>query len=180
VAFGWNTPDSRKYNEEFHAKGLKIAQDVGRRDGKLSRHVERYIPGLPTQEQILKCEPRVEADAGGRLWISPGPGRRDDLRSSNAEVERFNHIHMFMSTRCVRFSGYVTHLGATNPARCGGAPRSTGHWDCSSCTGRDMAVVRQVRWFCSRAVRERHVRRHQHFDPAVAWRRTRQHTRASR
>ena len=24
--FGWNTPDSRKYDEEFRAKGLKIAQ----------------------------------------------------------------------------------------------------------------------------------------------------------
>ncbi|HYT08624.1 MAG TPA: hypothetical protein VEL77_13330, partial [Rugosimonospora sp.] len=24
--FGWNTPDSRKYDQEFRAKGLKIAQ----------------------------------------------------------------------------------------------------------------------------------------------------------
>ena len=34
--FGWNTPDSRKYNERFRAMGLEIAQMWDAADGKLA------------------------------------------------------------------------------------------------------------------------------------------------
>src|SRR4029077_6204797 len=51
--FGWNTPDSRKYDQEFRAKGLKIAQMWDAADGKLVDMSSDTLPGLPTQEQIL-------------------------------------------------------------------------------------------------------------------------------
>jgi hypothetical protein len=35
--FGWNTPDSRKYDERFRAMGLEIAQMWDAADGKLCR-----------------------------------------------------------------------------------------------------------------------------------------------
>jgi hypothetical protein len=52
--FGWNTPDSRKYDQEFRAKGLKIAQMWDAADGKLVDMSSDTLPGLPTQEQILE------------------------------------------------------------------------------------------------------------------------------
>src|SRR5260370_42712611 len=33
--FGWNTPDSRKYDQEFRAKGLKLSPMCDPADGKL-------------------------------------------------------------------------------------------------------------------------------------------------
>lgn len=52
--FGWNTPDSRKYDERFRAMGLKIAQMWDAADGKLVDMSSDTLPGLPTQEQILE------------------------------------------------------------------------------------------------------------------------------
>jgi hypothetical protein len=52
--FGWNTPDSRKYNERFRAMGLEIAQMWDAADGKLVDMSSDTLPGLPTQEQILE------------------------------------------------------------------------------------------------------------------------------
>ena len=59
--FGWNTPDSRKYDENFRAMGLKIAQMWDAADGKLVDMSSDTLPGLPTQEQIL--EMRAKGDA---------------------------------------------------------------------------------------------------------------------
>src|SRR6266566_1765256 len=60
-------------------EGPENRSDVGRRRRQARRHVERYI----TRTANAGADPRnasqgYEADAGGRLWISPGPGRRDD------------------------------------------------------------------------------------------------------
>ena len=71
--FGWNTPDSRKYNEEFHAKGLKIAQMWDAADGKLVDMSSDTLPGLPTQEQILEMRAKgVQPTRQGGLRLSPG------------------------------------------------------------------------------------------------------------
>ena len=51
--FGWNTPNSREYNEKFRAMGLTIAQMWDAADGKLVDMSSDTLPGLPTQEQIL-------------------------------------------------------------------------------------------------------------------------------
>ena len=52
--FGWNTPNSRQYNEKFRAMGLTIAQMWDAADGKLVDMSSDTLPGLPTQEQILE------------------------------------------------------------------------------------------------------------------------------
>ena len=52
--FGWNTPDSRKYDENFRKMGLTIAQMWDAADGKLVDMSSDTLPGLPTQEQILE------------------------------------------------------------------------------------------------------------------------------
>src|SRR5262245_63651066 len=51
--FGWNTPDSRKYNERFRAMGLEIAQMWDAADGQLVDMSSDTLPGLPTHEQDL-------------------------------------------------------------------------------------------------------------------------------
>ena len=51
--FGWNTPNSRDYNEKFRAMGLTIAQMWDAADGKLVDLSSDTLPGFPTQEQIL-------------------------------------------------------------------------------------------------------------------------------
>src|SRR5438445_8741590 len=58
--FGWNTPDSRKYDEKFRAMGLTIAQMWDAADGKLVDMSSDVLPsptgtGFPTQEQILEA-----------------------------------------------------------------------------------------------------------------------------
>ena len=69
--FGWNTPDSRKYDEEFRAKGLKIAQMWDAADGKLIDMSSDVLPGLPTQEQILEMRAKggQPTREGGALGI---------------------------------------------------------------------------------------------------------------
>src|SRR5438874_4933664 len=52
--FGWNTPNSRQYDEKFRAIGLAIAQMWDAADGKLVDMSSDTLPGLPTQEQILE------------------------------------------------------------------------------------------------------------------------------
>src|SRR5512132_2578401 len=59
--FGWNTPDSRKYDENFRKMGLPIAQMWDAADGKLVDLSSDVLPnpsggaGFPTQEQILEA-----------------------------------------------------------------------------------------------------------------------------
>ena len=121
--FGWNTPDSRKYDQEFRAKGLKIAQMWDAADGKLVDMSSDTLPGLPTQEQILEMRAKgVQPTREGGFGYLRGP---DDALIENAQagkVERFNHIHMYHEHPLCAIQWYVRHLGATMPLGTGGAP----------------------------------------------------------
>jgi hypothetical protein len=129
--FGWNTPDSRKYDQEFRAKGLKIAQMWDAADGKLVDMSSDTLPGLPTQEQILEMRAKgVQPTREGGFGYLRGP---DDALIENAQagnVERFNHIHMYHEHPLCAIAWYVTHLGATMPQGSGGAPITPDANDC--------------------------------------------------
>jgi hypothetical protein len=129
--FGWNTPDSRKYNEEFHAKGLKIAQMWDAADGKLVDMSSDTLPGLPTQEQILEMRAKgVQPTRQGGFGYLRGP---DDAMIENAQsgtVERFNHVHMYHEHPICAIRWYVTHLGSTHPQGTGGAPVAMDGGEC--------------------------------------------------
>ena len=116
--FGWNTPDSRKYDQDFRAKGLKIAQMWDAADGKLVDMSSDTLPGPPTQEQILEMRAKgVLPTRKGGFGYLRGP---DDALIENAQagtVERFNHIHMYHEYPLCAIEWYVTYLGATMPQR---------------------------------------------------------------
>jgi len=129
--FGWNTPDSRKYNERFHEMGLKIAQMWDAADGKLVDMSSDTLPGLPTQEQILEMRAKgVKPTREGGFGYLRGP---DDAMIENAQagqVERFNHVHMYHEHPLCAMQWYVTHLGATLPLGPNGAPAAPRAGDC--------------------------------------------------
>ena len=129
--FGWNTPDSRKYDQEFRAKGLKIAQMWDAADGKLVDMSSDVLPGLPTQEQILEMRAKgVQPTREGGFGYLRGP---DDAMIENAQsgtVERFNHVHMYHEHPICAIRWYVVHLGATKPLGTGGAPVAMDGGDC--------------------------------------------------
>src|SRR6267378_987592 len=79
VAFRLEYAGLAQIQRRVPREGPENRSDVGRRRRQARRHVERYI----TRTANAGADPRnasqgYEADAGGRLWISPGPGRRDD------------------------------------------------------------------------------------------------------
>jgi Glyoxalase/Bleomycin resistance protein/Dioxygenase superfamily len=118
--FGWNTPNSRQYNEKFRAMGLTIAQMWDAADGKLVDMSSDTLPGLPTQEQILEMRAKGTQPAreGGFGYLR-GP---DGAMIENAQAgttERFNHVHMYHEHPNCAMNWYVTHLGAKMPARQG-------------------------------------------------------------
>ena len=134
--FGWNTPDSRKYDEEFRAKGLKIAQMWDAADGKLVDMSSDTLPGLPTQEQILEMRAKgLQPTREGGFGYLRGP---DDAMIENAQsgqVERFNHVHMYHEHPLCAIQWYVTHLGATNPQGSGGVPVAPTTGNCKQLYG---------------------------------------------
>jgi hypothetical protein len=134
--FGWNTPDSRKYDEEFRAKGLKIAQMWDAADGKLVDMSSDVLPGLPTQEQILEMRAKgVQPTREGGFGYLRGP---DDAMIENAQsgqVERFNHVHMYHEYPLCAIQWYVTHLGATSPQGSGGVPVAPTTGNCKQLYG---------------------------------------------
>jgi len=134
--FGWNTPDSLKYDEEFRAKGLKIAQMWDAADGKLVDMSSDTLPGLPTQEQILEMRAKgVQPSREGGFGYLRGP---DDAMIENAQsgkVERFNHVHMYHEHPLCAIQWYVAHLGATNPQGSGGVPVSPNTGNCKQLYG---------------------------------------------
>jgi catechol 2,3-dioxygenase-like lactoylglutathione lyase family enzyme len=129
--FGWNTPDSRKYNERFRAMGLEIAQMWDAADGKLVDMSSDTLPGLPTQEQILEMRAKgVQPTRQGGFGYLRGP---DGIMIENAQagdVERFNHIHMYHEHPLCAMQWYMTHLGATLPQGRGGAPGTLPSGEC--------------------------------------------------
>jgi catechol 2,3-dioxygenase-like lactoylglutathione lyase family enzyme len=129
--FGWNTPDSRKYDENFRKMGLQIAQMWDAADGKLVDMSSDTLPGLPTQEQILEMRAKgVQPTREGGFGYLRGP---DGIMIENAQagnVERFNHIHMYHEHPICAMQWYITHLGATLPQGRGGAPGTLPPGDC--------------------------------------------------
>ena len=114
--FGWNTPDSRKYDEKFRAMGLQIAQMWDALDGKLVDMSSDTLPGLPTQEQILEMRAKgAEPERRGGFGYLRGP---DGAMIENAQAgttERFNHLHMYHEHPNCAMDWYAEHLGARRP-----------------------------------------------------------------
>jgi hypothetical protein len=134
--FGWNTPDSRKYDENFRKMGLTIAQMWDAADGKLVDMSSDTLPGLPTQEQILEMRAKgTQPTRQGGFGYLRGP---DGAMIENAQAgttERFNHVHMYHEHPRCAMEWYVTHLGAKMPAgRGGAAPAEAAGGDCHTKT----------------------------------------------
>ena len=120
--FGWNTPNSRQYNEKFRAMGLTIAQMWDAADGKLVDLSSDTLPGLPTQEQILAMrEKGTQPTREGGFGYLRGPDGAMIENAQAGNVERFNHVHMYHEHPNCAMNWYVTHLGAKMPARQGQA-----------------------------------------------------------
>jgi hypothetical protein len=121
--FGWNTPNSRQYDERFRKMGLEIAQMWDAADGKLVDMSSDTLPGFPTQEQILAMRAKdVQPTRDGGFGYLRGP---DGAMIENAQagtVERFNHVHMYHEHPLCAMQWYATHLGATMPPPPAGAP----------------------------------------------------------
>ena len=136
--FGWNTPDSRKYNERFRAMGLAIAQMWDAADGKLVDLSSDTLPGFPTQEQILELRAKgVQPTREGGFGYLRGPDGAMIENAQSGQTERFNHVHMYHEHPRCAMEWYTTHLGATMPQGRGGrggaapaAPAATG--DCKT------------------------------------------------
>src|SRR6059058_2319055 len=122
--FGWNTPDSRKYDQNFRKMGLQIAQMWDAADGKLVDLSSDVLPGLPTQEQILEMRAKgVQPTRQGGFGYLRGPDGAMIENAQSGTTERFNHVHMYHEHPRCAMEWYVTHLGAQLPAgRGGGAP----------------------------------------------------------
>ena len=118
--FGWNTPNSRQYNEKFRAMGLEIAQMWDAADGNLVDMSSDTLPGLPTQEQILDMRKKgTQPTREGGFGYLRGP---DGAMIENAQAgttERFNHVHMYHEHPLCAMQWYSQHLGARMPQRGG-------------------------------------------------------------
>jgi len=134
--FGWNTPNSRQYDEKFRAMGLTIAQMWDAADGKLVDMSSDTLPGFPTQEQILELRAKgTQPTREGGFGYLRGP---DGAMIENAQAgttERFNHVHMYHEHPRCAIEWYVTHLGARMPqGRGGAAPAAAPEGDCHTKT----------------------------------------------
>ncbi|MBI4478186.1 MAG: VOC family protein [Acidobacteria bacterium] len=131
--FGWNTPDSRTYNERFRAMGLQIAQMWDAADGRLVDLSSDALPGFPTQEQILELRAKgVTPTRQGGFGYLRGPDGALVENAQGGQVERFNHVHMYHEHPRCAMQWYVTHLGATIPQgrRGAAAPPAPAGSDC--------------------------------------------------
>ena len=116
--FGWNTPDSRKYDQDFRAKGLEIAQMWDAVDGKLVDMSSDTLPGPPTQEQILEMRAKgVQPARQGGFGYLRGPDGALIENAQAGKVERFNHVHMYHEHPLCAIQWYIEHLGATMPQK---------------------------------------------------------------
>jgi glyoxalase/bleomycin resistance protein/dioxygenase superfamily protein len=123
--FGWNTPDSRKYNERFRAMGLEIAQMWDAADGKLVDMSSDALPGFPTQEQVLELRTKkTQPTRQGGFGYLRGPDGALIENAQAGQVERFNHIHMYHEHPFCAMAWYAQHLGARIPPNPGGGAAS--------------------------------------------------------
>src|SRR5437867_2113266 len=133
---GWNTPNSRKYDEKFRAMGLQIAQMWDAADGKLVDMSSDTLPGLPTQEQILELRAKgTQPTRQGGFGYLRGP---DGALIENAQAgttERFNHVHMYHEHPECAMQWYVEHLGARRPQGRGGRAAAPAAADASAPPG---------------------------------------------
>jgi hypothetical protein len=126
--FGWNTPDSRGYNERFRAEHLEIAQMWDSRDGRLvdmsSDSLELgELPNafmtterFPTQEQVLELRAKgAQASYKGGFGYLRGPDRALIENAQSGQAERFNHVHMYHEHPRCAVIWYVANLGASLP-----------------------------------------------------------------
>ncbi len=114
--FGWNTPDSRKYNDRFRAMGLAIAQMWDAADGVLIDLSGDALPGFPTQEQVLELRAKgVKPTHQGGFGYLRGPDGALVENAQSGQVERFNHIHMYHEHPLCAMQWYARHLGARVP-----------------------------------------------------------------
>lgn len=133
--FGWNTPDSRAYDERFRQMGLEIAQMWDAADGKLVDLSSDTLPGMPTQEQILEMRAKgVQPTRRGGFGYLRGPDGAMIENAQSGTVERFNHVHMYHEHPQCAMEWYATHLGATIPQGRGGAPAAPAPADCHTTT----------------------------------------------
>jgi catechol 2,3-dioxygenase-like lactoylglutathione lyase family enzyme len=119
--FGWNTPDSRKYNDRFRADHLEIAQMWDSNDGRLVDMSSDTLslpsgPGFPTEEQIFELRAKkAQPTYQGGFGYLRGPDRSLIENAQSGQVERFNHVHMYHEHPQCAVLWYVTHLGASLP-----------------------------------------------------------------
>jgi hypothetical protein len=135
--FGWNTPNSREYNEKFRAMGLQIAQMWDAADGKLVDLSSDTLPGFPTQEQILELRAKgVQPTRQGGFGYLRGPDGAMIENAQAGSVERFNHVHMYHEHPNCAMQWYQQRLGATRPPGRGGAapPSAAPGADCRTTT----------------------------------------------
>jgi hypothetical protein len=133
--FGWNTPDSRKYDENFRKMGLAIAQMWDAADGKLVDMSSDTLPGLPTQEQILEMRAKgTQPTRQGGFGYLRGPDGAMIENAQSGTTERFNHVHMYHEHPRCAMEWYVTHLGAKMPAGRGGSAPAETAGDCHTKT----------------------------------------------
>jgi catechol 2,3-dioxygenase-like lactoylglutathione lyase family enzyme len=136
--FGWNTPDSRKYNEKFRAMGLEIAQMWDAADGKLVDLSSDTLPGFPTQEQILEMRAKgTQPTRQGGFGYLRGPDGAMIENAQSGNVERFNHVHMYHEHPRCAMEWYATHLGARVPQGRGGPPTGSGQPPAGDAPGGD-------------------------------------------
>ena len=134
--FGWNTPDSRKYNERFRAMGLEIAQMWDAADGKLVDLSSDTLPGFPTQEQILELRAKgTQPTRQGGFGYLRGPDGAMIENAQAGQTERFNHVHMYHEHPRCAMEWYVTHLGAKMPQGAQGATTRGGAPAAAQATG---------------------------------------------
>ncbi len=127
--FGWNTPNSRQYNEKFRAMGLEIAQMWDGADGKLVDMSSDTLPGLPTQEEILEMRQKgIQPTREGGFGYLRGPDGAMIENAQAGNVERFNHVHMYHEHPLCAMQWYAKHLGARMPQGRGTSPALAG--DC--------------------------------------------------
>lgn len=133
--FGWNTPNSRQYNEKFRAMGLTIAQMWDALDGKLVDMSSDTLPGLPTQERILEMRATgTQPTREGGFGYLRGPDGAMIENAQSGTTERFNHVHMYHEHPNCAMNWYVTHLGARMPARQGQAAPAPALENCQTKT----------------------------------------------
>ena len=139
--FGWNTPDSRTYDENFRKMGLTIAQMWDAADGELVDMSSDVLPappgvaGFPTQEQILESRIRgLKPPRQGGFGYLRGPDGAMIENAQSGTTERFNHVHMYHEHPECAMRWYVEYLGAKRPAGRGGAAAEAPAGDCHTKT----------------------------------------------